>query len=1050
MGNSTLSSNGLQIANSRYFINENEDWEKLSIRVGREIARPENGDIYTYQDKFSEIIYNMDFLPGGRILRNAGRPRGSLFNCFLIPIDDSIEQIGQFLKDALTLWSEGGGVGTNLSFLRPRGAKINGKGGSSSGPVSFLEAADAVASTIESGGQRRAAGLACMHVSHPDVMEFIDAKLVHGKISHFNLSVLVDESFLEAVETDSLWQFKFAQKDYGQIPAREIWDKIISNAVAHAEPGILHWNNIRSNNSYYYDGVIGSNPCVTGDTMIYVADGRKYVDIKTLAEEGKDVPVFCFNEGEQKPEVRMMRRPRVTGRNKKILKVNFDDGSSVRCTENHKFYMKDGGIKRADELLIDDRLHHMVSYDATFEEIFKGFNSKSSDYTWLNTGFSKTFSEHRIVAEFGCNRKLCNGEVVHHKDYNSLNNSLDNLEVMTKKDHDLLHSEDMLGKKNPMNRFPEKNWLIKQDHSGNNNGRFKGYTPEQVFEIAVNYSIKLGRRITQDEWYTYCREKNVPNSRYSIGEYSSPSKMLLEAAKEAKVVVSKHSAHIREYKKYLDLLTETDMDIFFKDGRIYVNRVCEMCGEVFSVVWWNRERAFCSRVCSGRYAHSNEKHKYKKLQGYAGRQLKTRLNQIKLYNELKYSLNRTPMKKEWEKICKENKISYRIRSAKDKNINEYCFTSYKELQQAADLNFKVVSVEEDGYEDVYNGTVDGNHNFYIMTSESTTKSKKPKYNNVLCRQCGEAILEPYGVCNLGSLVLPNFITGTVNTNWQKLKEVIGLAVRFLDNVIEVNKYVLKENDIKAHNSRRIGIGVMGLAEYLFAKRLRYGSEKAIQEVEKLMRFIRDNIYWASIELAKEKGAFPRFDPVSYGKAHFIRSLPAQLRMEIKEHGIRNVTGLALAPTGTISLLPEVTSGIEPLFRKAYLRSDRVGNRVYVHPIYKDILEQKNEIPEWFVDTDDLKPEDHLETQVATQRYVDGAVSKTINMPEGTTADEFGKLTLEYIHDLKGLTVYVDGSREGQILNKITDKELLSYINNGLVSGDVDVETTKCTSGSCEI
>ena len=576
MGNSILSSNGLEIANSRYFINENEDWEKLSNRIGNEISRAENGDVYTYQEKFSEMIYDMDFLPGGRILRNAGRPRGSLFNCFLIPIDDSIEQIGQFLKDSLILWSEGGGVGTNLSYLRPRGAPIKGKGGNSSGPVSFLEAADAVAATIESGGQRRAAGLACMHVSHPDIIEFIDAKLVHGKIEHFNLSVLVDDEFLEAVEADKLWQFKFAQKDYGQIPAKEIWDKITTNAVAHAEPGILHWDNIRSNNSYFYDPVIGSNPC------------------------------------------------------------------------------------------------------------------------------------------------------------------------------------------------------------------------------------------------------------------------------------------------------------------------------------------------------------------------------------------------------------------------------------------------------------------------------------------GEAILEPYGVCNLGSLVLTRFITGTINTNWQKLRETIYLAVRFLDDVIEVNKYVLKQNDIKAHNSRRLGIGVMGLAEYLFAKSLRYGSEKAIYEVEKLMRFIRDTVYLASMELAKEKGAFPKFDSVQYGKAHFVRSLPAKLRMEIKEHGVRNVTGLAIAPTGTISLLPEVTSGIEPLFRKAYLRKDRVSERIYVHPIYKDLLDKKEKVPEWFVDTDDLEPEDHLETQSIVQKYVDGAVSKTINMPKGTTTDELSKLMLEYIHDLKGVTIYVDESREGQILNKITEKEVRKYLEENMVKASADIETTMCATGSCEI
>jgi ribonucleoside-diphosphate reductase alpha chain len=213
-GNDKLSVNATTIAENRYFM-EGETWEDCAQRVGSEAGRVENGNALKYIEDFSEMIYNMDFLPGGRILRNTRRARGSLFNCYVLPIGDSIEEIGQFMKDALILWSEGGGVGCNFSYLRPRGAAIKGKGGNSSGPVSFLESSDALANTIESGGSRRAAALACMHVSHPDVLEFIDAKLTHGKLRHYNLSVAVNEDFLEAVESDKDWQFKFAQQNYG-------------------------------------------------------------------------------------------------------------------------------------------------------------------------------------------------------------------------------------------------------------------------------------------------------------------------------------------------------------------------------------------------------------------------------------------------------------------------------------------------------------------------------------------------------------------------------------------------------------------------------------------------------------------------------------------------------------------------------------------------------------------------------------------------------------------------------------------------------------------
>jgi ribonucleoside-diphosphate reductase alpha chain len=575
MSNGKLSDNAMEVSEDRYFM-ENEDWEMLSGRVGQVVAGSENSHAVKYAEEFSEIIFNVDFLPGGRILRNAGRARGSLFNCYHLPIGDSREEIGQFYKDSLILWGEGGGIGVNASSLRPKGAPIKGVGGYSSGPVSFLEASDAIAGTIESGGSRRAAALALMSVSHPDVTRFIDAKLVHGILSHYNISVAVTDEFLEAVESDDEWEFKFAHQTYGKVKARSIWDKIINNMVNCAEPGLLNWNNLIKNNSYYYDPVMGTNPC------------------------------------------------------------------------------------------------------------------------------------------------------------------------------------------------------------------------------------------------------------------------------------------------------------------------------------------------------------------------------------------------------------------------------------------------------------------------------------------GEAVLSPYDVCDLGSLVLTNFITGTVNTNWKKLYEVIKISVRFLDDVIDINKYVLKEIDIKAHNSRRIGLGVMGLADYLFAKGLRYGSNRSIVEVERLMRFIRDTVYETLVELAREKGAFPKFDPVPYGKASFIRKLPASLRMDIKEHGVRCVTGLAIAPTGTISLLADVNSGIEPLFRKAYLRSDRVSERMYVHPIYRQLLESNDKVPKWYVDTDDLVPSDHFEIQSIVQKYVDGAVSKTINMPKGTTPAQLSKLTLEYVHDLKGVTVYVDGTRKDQILNKVTKKEVGKYLKENKIKESADIESLSCAAGSCEM
>ena len=568
-----MSENSNLIFKKRYAINEEETWEQLSVRVGAGGAQVET-DFKKWTDEFAADIFNMRFLPGGRILRNVGRPRGTLFNCYVEPLEDSMRQIGLFQMNCGVLWSEGGGVGCNASFLRPENAPIIQKGGESSGPISFLKWANAGANCIKTGGSRRAAALAMMNVSHPDIIKFINAKLVDGELNCFNISVGVIEEFLEAVEEDGKWNLTWKNKTWNTVRAREIWDLILSNMVNVAEPGLINWDNLRSNNSYYFDPIISTNPC------------------------------------------------------------------------------------------------------------------------------------------------------------------------------------------------------------------------------------------------------------------------------------------------------------------------------------------------------------------------------------------------------------------------------------------------------------------------------------------GEVPLGGHGVCCLGSLVLPNFITGTRNTNWQLMEKTVHSSVRFLDNIIQINRYVVDDIKQKAFDGRRIGLGIMGLAEYLFTKEVKYGSPEANRVISRLMENIRNYAYDASIKLAEEKEPFPKFDTKEYSKAHFIKSLPVPLRRAIKKHGIRNVTIMAVAPTGTISLLPEVTSSIEPLPFKAYMRHDEVSDRAYIHPIYQKIIINNEKTPDWYVDSTDLSPQDHFETRVNVQKYLDGAVSKTINCPKGFKVEQLSELLLEYIRDLKGVTLYVDGSREGQILNPITKKEAKKYLNEGkIIEEQIEQE---CATGTCEV
>lgn len=1036
-----LSENAFKVAKARYFHN-GEDWEACARRVALSVASIEKDK--TFRDKFFEIIYNMDFIPGGRIIRNAGRPKGSMLNCFVLKIGDSIEEIGQFLKDALILWSEGGGVGCNFSPLRPKGDEILGKGGQSSGLVSFIEAADSVSKTIESGGQRRAAALGCVDVSHPEIIDFINAKLKDGRLSHFNISVLINEDFLKAVELDSQWTFKFKNKEYGKIQAREIWNLIIENMIKKAEPGLLNSTNLFKNNSYYFDPVVSTNPCVTGDTLIAVADGRGNIPIKQLAEEGKDVPVFSFNSVTKEVDVKMMRNPRLTKRNAKILKIELNDGSIFRCTENHKIIMKDGFEIEARKIKVGDRIHHMV----------KNFVSKNgltlpiSIYNGYPNKKGYCF-EHRIISEFLLGRKLENNESVHHIDGNNQNNSLDNLKVMGHGDHTSHHQK---GDNNVMknkwwNKISEERKRIYSENmsksiSGNKNGNWSGYDEEELKQIATDFIISKKREITVKEWIDHCKEKGYPTSSSFCYGNKTIKEFLSEIISRLNNIIKFENYYqVNVYKKFLEIKKSTDLNVIFENNSIYVIKICEHCGKDFKTEWNNREKSFCGVTCYNKSNKAKTVHKnyYKNILNGNKERI------ARVYIELKDKLNRDPFLSELTRECRENNVSFNIMKDPDENH----FSSFGEIQQYVEneyLNYKIISIQDDGFEDVYNGTVEDNHNFYIFTSSKTINENKRQENYILSCNCGEIPLANGESCCLGSLVLPNFITGTTNTNWQKLEKTIKLAVRFLDNVLDVNRYALQENDIKSHNSRRIGLGIMGLADYLFAKQIRYGSKEALSEIEKLMRFIRDTAYQASVELAVEKGTFPKFESVPYGNSSFVRKLPASLRLEIKEKGIRNCTILTAAPTGTTSLLPGVTSGIEPLIFKAYKRNDRVGERIYVHPKYKELLLTGNSIPDWFVDMRDLSPRDHFETQSIIQKYIDGAVSKTINLPKGIKAKELSKLLVEFLRDLKGATVYVDGSREGQIYNSLTDEEVRNYLleNKKETTDDMSEDDVKCT------
>lgn len=286
--------------------------------------------------------------------------------------------------------------------------------------------------------------------------------------------------------------------------------------------------------------------------------------------------------------------------------------------------------------------------------------------------------------------------------------------------------------------------------------------------------------------------------------------------------------------------------------------------------------------------------------------------------------------------------------------------------------------------------------------------------------CGEQPLPEYGSCNLGSINLVALCSSNGDINKYELTWAIRSAIKFLDNIIDKSPPLYSEIDNLQKLYRRIGLGVMGLADVFLLNKIRYGSPESLSFISDLYSFIRDEAYkWDTI-LALERGHAPMFSPV-FLASRMADNLPDPLIDHISIHGLRNMSILTQAPTGTTSILAGVSSGIEPIFSSEYIREDATGKYMVRHPLF---LNSKR--TPYQVTAHEITPEEHIEVQAQLQKFIDSSISKTINMPKSTTIEDVDKAyRLGWDKGVKGITVYADGSQGSNIL-------------------------TECPSGRCDI
>lgn len=332
--------------------------------------------------------------------------------------------------------------------------------------------------------------------------------------------------------------------------------------------------------------------------------------------------------------------------------------------------------------------------------------------------------------------------------------------------------------------------------------------------------------------------------------------------------------------------------------------------------------------------------------------------------------------------------------------------------------------------------------FFIDNANEMTNAKAYGQQVVATNPCGEQPLAPNSVCNLAAVNLAQFANKDTKTvDFDSLRETVRVGVRMQDNVIDATPYFLEDNKKQALGERRVGLGVMGLADLLIYCEKEYGSEEGNVLVDQIFETIAVTAYETSAELASERGSFPFLQGETNEETNrlrdafintgFMKKMPEHVRQSIKETGIRNSHLLTVAPTGSTGTLVGVSTGLEPYFSFTYYRSGRLGKFIEVKAdIVQEYLNANPEadeqsLPEWFVASMELAPEAHADVQCIIQRWIDSSISKTVNAPRGYTVEQVqGVYERLYRGGAKGGTVYVDGSRDAQVLTLKAEENVM--------------------------
>ncbi|MEM0138995.1 MAG: ribonucleotide reductase N-terminal alpha domain-containing protein [Ferroplasma sp.] len=910
--------------------------------------------------RFETIMTKLEYVPNSPTLMNAGGPLGQLSACFVLPVDDSIDSIFDTLKATAEIHKSGGGTGFSFTRLRARDDIVASTKGVASGPVSFMRIFDVTTDVIKQGGKRRGANMGIINYNHPNIMDFVNSKDSENKIlSNFNISVGVDEEFFDKLDNDDYIEMinPRDKKIMGRLKASMLWNSIIEHAWTTGDPGMIFLDEINKKNPVKNIGYIEStNPCVTGDTLIYTADGmRRAID---LYRENNTLDVVV--------DRRMSRQATqhastvfCTGV-KPIIKVSTKEGYNIRVTADHLVYSDERGWIKANELKIGEPIRIMNAPG--------GFGSDGS------------IEEGRIMASSIGNPYLNHGKA-------------DKSAALDFYGRDKALIEEFAG-------YADK--IVSADNDNN------GYAVEVINSEEVNRST-------------------VRLQEYAV---NGPGEEKL------KVPDAVFGGNEEMQKGFIQALFEADGTVLFSKGSGHVLRLTSISKNLLQdVQMLLLNFGVYSRIClnrrKSRMMYSHDAHRQPKL------------STTHAYYELDVSGESL--------VAFAEKIGF-LSDKKNGKVHEAiesCVNAPRKTEWVA----KVMSIEEDGEEQVFDLIEPETHSFIA--------------NGVVVHNCGEQPLLPYESCNLGSINLSKFVENG-QFNYERYKDVIHTATRFLENVIDANKFPVDAIKNMTRKTRKIGLGIMGFADSLIMLGIPYNSNEALEFAEHIMKTLNDESHLESQNLAEERGVFPGW----YGS-------------EYEEKGIkmRNSTTTTIAPTGTISIISGCSSSIEPLFALAFVRHVLNGQELLeVNPLLEDVLKSRNiysqtlmekiaetgmlgnlDIPEdikrLFVTAQEIDPDWHVLMQATFQKYCDSGVSKTINLPFDATVDDIARSyrLAKELH-CKGITVYRDRSKSQQVLyagsgKKKSDEEKKIDLSMKLPDKLLKLDSTfdpACPTGKCDL